>query len=77
VQIIKDFNLNIDIEYYIKKANSYIYFYNWIKRTRKWSTPKNSPYRNKALLKVMPKTFQKSYKKIPKHIEKIFSEQNI
>lgn len=77
VQIIKDFGLNIDIDSYIKKANSYVYFYNWIKQTRRWSNPKNSPYKNKILLKVMPKTFQKSYKTIPKHIEKVFAEQNI
>jgi hypothetical protein len=77
VQIIKDFSLNVDIESYIKRANSYIYFYNWMKTTRRWSTPKNSPYKNQRLLQVMPKTFQKSYKTIPKHIAKVFKEENI
>jgi len=77
VQIIKDFNLNIDISSYIKRANSYIYFYNWMKTTRRWSTPNNSPYKNQRLLDAMPKTFQKSYKTIPKRIAKVFKEQNI
>lgn len=77
VQIIKDFNLNIDIDWYIKRANSYVYFYNWMKTTRRWSSPNNSPYKNKRLLQVMPKTFQKSYRTIPKRIEKVFREENI
>jgi len=77
VDIIKSFGLKIDIPKYIAKANSYIYFYNWLKVSRKWSSPSNSPYKNKVLLEVMPKTFQKSYKTIPKNIAKIFKEQNI
>ena len=77
VQIIKDFGLNIDIESYIRRANSYIYFYNWMKTTRRWSSPTNSPYKNSALLEVMPKTFQKSYRTIPKHIAKVFKQEQI
>jgi hypothetical protein len=77
VQIIKDFNLNIDIDSYIQKANSYVYFYNWMKTTRRWSSSSNSPYKNQRLIEVMPKTFQKSYRTIPKHIAKVFKEQNI
>lgn len=77
VKIIKEFDLNINIPDYIAKANSYVYFYNWLKTTRKWSSPNNSPYKNKSLIKVMPKTFQKSYKTIPKNIAKVFEEQNI
>lgn len=77
VQIIKDFSLNIDIDSYIKRANSYVYFYNWMKTTRRWSSPNNSPYKNQRLLQVMPKTFQKSYRTIPKRIERIFKEENI
>lgn len=77
VQIIKDFGLNIDIDSYIKKANSYVYFYNWMKTTRRWSSPTNSPYKNQRLIEVMPKTFQKSYRTIPKRIAKVFKEENI
>ncbi len=77
VQIIKDFGLDIDIDSYIKRANSYVYFYNWMKTTRRWSSPNNSPYKNKALLEVMPKTFQKSYRTIPKRIAKVFKQEQI
>ena len=77
VEIIKQFELDIDIKDYIVRANSYIYFYNWMKTTRRWSSPSNSPYKNKALLQVMPKTFQKSYRTIPKHIAKVFKQEQI
>lgn len=77
VQIIKDFDLPIDIESYVQRANSYVYFYNWMKTTRRWSSPSNSPYKNQRLLEVMPKTFQKSYRTIPKHIAKIFKQEHI
>lgn len=77
VEIIKKFGLDIDIDNYIKKANSYIYFYTWMKKTRKWSTPQNSPYTNKNVLSVMPSKFQKRYDKIPKKIQKVFESENI
>ena len=77
VDIIKKFKLEIDIKYYIKKANSYIYFYNRIKKTRRWSSPSNSPYKNSKLLAVMPDKFQKTYKTTPKKIQRVFEKENI
>jgi hypothetical protein len=77
VKIIKDFNLNINIDQYIKKANSYVYFYNWMKHTRRWSRPTNSPYKNANLINIMPDQFQKSYKTIPKSIKKVFQQEDI
>ena len=77
VEIIKQFNLDINIDQYIAKANCYIYFYNWLKYSRKWSTPANSPYKNKRLIDAMPTKFQRSYNIIPKRVEKIFKQENI
>ena len=77
VRIIKDFGLNIDINMYIKRANSYVYFYNWMKQTRRWSSPTNSPYKNQRIIEAMPSTFQKSYKTIPKKLMQIYKEENI
>jgi len=77
VELIKNFNLDIDVEDYIKRANSYIYFYNRLKKTRKWSHPKNAPYNNKSVFKVMPSYFKKSYKTTPKNVEKIYEAENI
>lgn len=77
VEMIKLFNLDISIKDYIKRANSYIYFYNWIKKSRRWSNPKNSPYKNENVLRIMPDRFQKSYTKTPLKIEKIYEKENI
>lgn len=77
VKIIETFELNVNVEYYIKKANAYIQFYNWIKTTRRWCKPNNSPYKNTRLVEAMPSTFRMNYTKIPKRIEKIFLEENI
>jgi hypothetical protein len=77
VKIIKKFNLDVDLENYVKKSNSYVQFYNWIKITRRWCKPTNSPYKNKRLLEAMPKKFNMNYNVIPKKIEKIFREENI
>jgi hypothetical protein len=77
VKLIKQHNLDIDLNDYIKKANSYIYFYNWIKVTRTWSKPGNSPYTNKRLLKVMPKTFRADYTKLPERIRKVYEQEKI
>lgn len=77
VEIIKLFDLDINIEDYIKRANSYIYFYNWLKKTRRWSNPKNAPYKNKNVLSVMPSQFKKSYAKTPAKIEKVYEQERI
>jgi hypothetical protein len=77
VKLIKKFDLDIDIERYIKKANAYVMFYNRMLATRKWATPNNSPYKNKRLIEAMPAHFRMNYKTIPKRLEKIFIEENI
>lgn len=77
VKMIKKFNLDIDINVYIKKANSYILFYNWMLESRKWSVPNNSPYKNERLLSAMPTNFRMNYTKIPDKIRKIYEEENI
>jgi len=59
VKIIKNFDLGIDIDRYIKKANAYVMFYNRLLATRKWATPKNSPYSNQRIIEKMPRYFMK------------------
>lgn len=77
VKIIKKFNLNVNLDNYVKKSNAYVQFYNWIKITRRWSDPKNSPYKNVRLLESMPKKFNMNYNVLSSKIEKIFREENI
>lgn len=77
VKVIKRFNLNVDIDRYIRKANAYVFFYNRLRETRQWCTPGRSPYTNERLIAAMSNTFRMDYTKIPKRIEKIFIEENI
>jgi hypothetical protein len=77
VKMIKKYNLPIDIDEYIRGANAYIYFYNYILNIRRWSAPNNSPYRNKVLIASMPKTFMKDYSVLPDRLLKIYQEQGI
>jgi len=75
VNTIKEFNLPINLENYIRKANSYVHFYNYMLISRRWATPTKSPYTNKRLLESMSTKFNMNYKKLPKRIEKIFIEE--
>lgn len=77
VKLIKEWNLNVDIENYIRKANAYVHFYNYIYKTRKWSDPNNSPYGNPNVISVMSPTFRMNYKKMSKKVEKAFLEERI
>ena len=77
VKLIKEWGLSIDIPDYIKKANAYVMFYNWMYYTRRWSTTKNSPYKNQKVLDVMSPKFNMGYNKMSKKVYKVFSEQNI
>ena len=77
VKIIKKFELDIDIDRYIKKANAYVMFYNRLLATRKWATPKNSPYSNQRIIEKMPRYFMKDYSTLPKRIQKVFEQEGL
>lgn len=70
---IKKYDIPIDREKYIQKANSYVLFYNYVKKHRKWSIPGNPPYGDKVS-KDAPKKWLKSYDKIPKRLEKAYDK---
>jgi hypothetical protein len=75
VKKIKKWNLPINTETYIQKANGYVLFYNYAMKKRKWCHPDSSPHRNKMIYSKMPKTWLRDYSKIPKRIEKIFDAE--
>lgn len=77
VEIIKRFGLKINTSNYIKRANSYIQFYNYIKISRKWSNPKNTPYNSKRLMNAMSPNFDMNYEILTPEIKKIFIEEKI
>jgi hypothetical protein len=73
VELIKKFNLNVDIDKYIRQANCYIYMH-WIMRERrswKYRVGASDPMESKNIISQMPNSFKaKSDKKIPSHIRK-------
>jgi len=81
IQNIKKYNLPIDVPSYIQKANSYVLFYNYLKKSRKWSKPGNAPFspKNESLWSLCPKTFRPDsyYETIPKKIHNKFIELGI
>lgn len=77
VKIIQKLELDVDIDRYIRTANAYVQFYNWIKQTRRWMKPNNTIHDNERIISAMPAKFNMDYTKIPKRIEKIFREENI
>ena len=77
VALIKKFDLPIDTGLYTKRANSYVQFYNWMYYSRRWSTPKNSPYRNSIILDAMPDKFSMNYKKLSYKAYKAFETSGL
>lgn len=79
VNLIKEFGLEktIDLDNYIRKANAYVSFYNYMKYTRKWTDPENSPYTNKTLIEAMPKTFRMNHKKLSKKLYAAFVKSGV
>jgi hypothetical protein len=70
VELIKQFNLPIDVKNYIKGANTYIYFYAFVRKNRKWYN-KKSPYKVKEIFDMMPAKFLEphEYNTMPKGYE--------
>lgn len=75
VEKIKRYNLPIDIKEYIQKANSYIFFYNHMKKTKRWI---EGNVLNKAeILAVIKNDWYESYDETPKAIEAAFKKYKV
>ncbi len=77
VEMIRKFNLPIDVNRYTRKANAYVMYYNYLYYSRKWCNSKRSPYNNQPLIDAMSDKFDMPYHTLPKHIKAIFLEQKI
>jgi hypothetical protein len=77
VRMIRKWKLSIDIDEYVKAANAYIHFYNWMGLTRKWSKPKNSPYLNERILSTMSPRFNMQYNHMSDNVYNAFVEADI
>ena len=76
-KLIKKWKLSIDLKDYIKKANAYIHFYNWMFHTRKWSSPTNSPYTNADIQAVMSTRFDMNYEELTPKVYEAFAKAKI
>lgn len=65
VDIIDVFDIPLNKEEYIQKANAYLYFWTTLPKTQKWFS-KKAPYDVPEIRKLLPKTFPKSFDKLPK-----------
>lgn len=74
-KIIK-YNLPINPEEYIQKANVYVYMHTFVKQTRRWMglIP---PYKNPKIWAHAPKKFMKNYDVIPDKLQELFLDTNI
>ena len=77
VKMIRKWKLSIDVEDYVKKANAYVLFYNWMYHSRRWSSPQNSPYTNPLVQEVMSTRFNMKYSELSPRTYKAFKEANI
>jgi len=80
VQLIKKFRLPIGVREYIREANSYLYFYQHLKNTRRWARPNNRPYMNTAVVSVCPSKIYPSYDEYVRRfptVRSVYEEQDI
>ena len=71
------FQNKINTDLYVKRANAYILFYNWVGISRRWSKPGNSPYMNKKILKHMSTKFDMNYSSLSDELREVFMKENI
>jgi hypothetical protein len=77
VEILRKFELPVDIDLYVRKSNAYVLFYNWLKETRRWSKPENAPYKNENVINAMSDEFDMNYESLDEHIREIYKKENI
>lgn len=74
VQLIKMWNLPIDVKQYIQKANAYALFYNYIGKTGKWYPEDYEPYNVKKIWTQMPDTWLDDYDLPPQELTDLYYE---
>lgn len=58
---VREYQLPIPLNEYIQKANSYLFFYEYLKRNPKWYGQDSAPFEIPELWQKMPTSFQESY----------------
>lgn len=76
-KLFDEYDFDQSKEEYIKKANSYILFYNYLEYSRKWSVPGNAPYSNSKILNAMSDKFDMDYENMSKELLELYRDENI
>jgi hypothetical protein len=76
-EMIEDYDLGVTKSEYIKTANAYIVYYNYLLISRKWSKPQNSPYCNKKIVAAMSDKFDMNYQSLDRDLYDLFKSENI
>lgn len=71
---IKENNLSINLNHYIKSANAYILFYNFLAKYRKWTLPNRPVYKYNYIIDRMSPDFNMDYTKLPRWYERAVVE---
>lgn len=70
VDLIKYYNLPVNLDLYIRRANCYIYAHYIMHRYRKFWAFKRDPFRSHTVLAIMPNTFRaQSHQILPAQID--------
>lgn len=77
VAMIQKWDLPVDVDDYIKKANAYVLFYNWMHKTRRWTTPPNTPYNNPRVYESMSNKFNMKYTTLSRNVRRAFELSGI
>ena len=77
LKMMRKWKLSINEEDYVKKANAYVHFYNWLYYSRSWSKPGNSPYKNVNIISIMSGKFNMKYDQMPRKVFDTFMEEGI
>ena len=74
VSLLKKYKIQIDTKDYIKKANAYIHFYNYMKQYKRWYPDNKEPHLTPEIYNKCSCRFYKSYDNIPKELLTVYQK---
>jgi hypothetical protein len=75
VELIKKYDLPIDIEDYCRRASAYVYFYNILPETRQWYVIGKEPYNIPEIVELMPVNLDGDYTTIPEEVAELMKKE--
>lgn len=72
IVMVKELDLPIDLPSYIKKANSYVYYYHMVLKHRKWYEVGREPYSVPEIVSAMPDKLDGDYETISEEFVNLY-----